>query len=148
MKVHQIHYSPSNSLVRSKTCRGSSIRQLSCRKLHLASFHGFQHVTLVTKPIDIGSALSLARFKKFKILRVKTITQGKCKSLVENIISYETSYWGMSTLALPVFLTIQSNFAISKSSWFLSVWPSLCANSVISKPCHFELFFMSSGTSK
>ena len=53
---------------------------------------------------------------KFKILRVKTITQGKCKSLVVNIILYETSYWGMSTLALPVFLTIQSNFAISKSS--------------------------------
>ena len=37
-----------------------------------------------------------------KILPVKTITQGKSKPLVENIFSYQSSYWGMSTLAVPV----------------------------------------------
>ena len=30
------------------------------------------------------------------------ITQGKSQPLIENIISYQSSYWGMSTLAVPV----------------------------------------------
>ena len=44
-------------------------------------------------------ALPLARKGSSKYSRSKTITQAKSKSLVGNIISYETSHWAMSTLA-------------------------------------------------
>ena len=65
-------------------------------------------IILVTKPISIMPVLSLARKASEKILPVKTITQGKSKPLVENIISYQSSYWGVSTLAVPVLFFIGS----------------------------------------
>ena len=61
-------------------------------------------IILVTKPVSITPVLSLARKASERILPVKTITQGKSKPLVENIFSYQSSYWGMSTLAVPVLL--------------------------------------------
>ena len=97
-------YSPSNLLVRSAMCRTSATYQLStCRKWYV---HHSKHsmIILVTKPISITPVLSLARKASEKILPVKTITQGKSKLLVENIFSYQSSYWGMSTLAVPVLL--------------------------------------------
>ena len=99
-------YSPSNLLVRSAMCRASVTYQLStCRKWYV---HHSNHsmIILVTKPISITPVLSLARKASEKILPVKTITQGKSKPLVENIFSYQSSYWGMSTLAVPVLLCV------------------------------------------
>ena len=67
-------------------------------------------IILVTKPISITPVLSLARKKSEKILPVKTITQGKSKPVVENIFSYQLSYWGMSTLAVPVLLNVRPRY--------------------------------------
>ena len=99
-------YLPSNLLVRSAMCRTSATYQLStCRKWYV---HHFKHsmIILVMKPISIMPVLSLARKASEKILPVKTITQGKSKPLVENMFSYQSSYWGMSTLAVPVLFVI------------------------------------------
>ena len=63
-------------------------------------------IILVTKPTSITPVLSLAGKASEKILPVKTITQGKSKPLVENIFSYQSSYWGMSTLAVPVLFCL------------------------------------------
>ena len=82
----------------------SATYQLStCRKWYV---HHSKHsmIILVTKPISITPVLSLARKASNKVLPVKTITQGKSKPLVENMFSYQSSYWGMSTLAVPVLL--------------------------------------------
>ena len=65
--------------------------------------------------------LSLARKASEKILLVKTITQGKSKPLVENIFPYQSSYWGMSTLAVPVLLIIKTCAKISQFDWFLQI---------------------------
>ena len=92
-------YSPSKLLVRSAMCCTSATYQLStCRKWYV---HHSKHsmIILVTKPISIRPVLSLARKASEKILPVKMITQGKSKP---NIFSYQSSYWGMSTLAVPV----------------------------------------------
>ena len=99
-------YSPSNLLVRSAMCRTSATYQLStCRKWYV---HHSKHsmIILVTKPISITPVLSLARKTSEKILPVKTITQGKSKPLVENIFLYQSSHWGMSTLAVPVLFKL------------------------------------------
>ena len=97
-------YSPSNLQVRSAMCRNSATYQFStCRKWCV---HHSKHsiFILVKKPISITPVLSLARKARKKFLPVKTITKGKSKPLVENIFSYQSSYWGMSTLAVPVLL--------------------------------------------
>ena len=99
-------YSPSNLLVHSAMCRTSATYQLSaCRKWYV---HHSKHsmIIFVTKPISITPVLSLARKASEKILPVKTITQGKSKPLVGNIFSYQSSYWGMSTLAVPVLFKL------------------------------------------
>ena len=118
-------YSPSNLLVRSMMCHTSATYQLStCRKWYV---HHSKHsmIILVTKPISITPVLSLAQKASEKILPAKTITQGKSKALVENIFSYQSSYWGMSTLAVPVLFTIKPRLAYSIES---------CHNSIKSIP--------------
>ena len=64
-----------------------------------------QNISLFTPnwPWEVW-VLSLARKACEKILPVKTLTQGKSKPLVENINSYQSSYWGKSTLAEGQFL--------------------------------------------
>ena len=105
-------YSPSNLLVRSAMCRTSATYQLStCRKWYVQhSKHSM--IILVMKPISITPVLSLARKASEKILPVKTITQGKSKPLVENMFLYQSSYWGMSTLAVPVLVCL----------WPINIW--------------------------
>ena len=99
-------YSPSNLLVCSAMCRTSATYQLStCRKWYVNhSRHSM--IILVMKPISIMPVLSLAQKASDKIGPVKMIPQGKSQPLVENSFSYWSSYWGMSTLAVPVLLCV------------------------------------------
>ena len=101
-------YSPSNLLLRSgDVSHLCDVSIIDLSKMIRVSFQAF-HDILVTKPISITPVLSLARKASEKILPVKTITQGKSKPLVENIFSYQSSYWGMVTLAVPVLLLLLS----------------------------------------
>ena len=95
-------YSPSNLLVRSAMYCTSATYQY--QPVEDDMWHHSKHsmIILVTEAISIMPVLSLARKTSEKILPVKTITQGKSKPLVENIFSYQSSYWGMSTRAVPV----------------------------------------------
>ena len=121
-------YSPSNLLVRSVMCRTSATYQLStCRKLYV---HHSKHsmIILVTKPISITPVLPLARKASEKILPVKMITQGKSKPLGENIFLYQSSYWGMTTLAVPVLLYLYTTYV---------VYPITIHRAV--RPCHWRV---------
>ena len=89
-------------------------------------------IILVTKPISITPVLSLARKASEKILPVKTITQGKSKPLVENIFSYQSSYWGMSTLAVPVLLMqFLDCFEQASSNWWRLTMRTLMRRSAV-----------------
>ena len=115
-------YSPSNSLVRSTTYHTPATYGPVENDMWRHSKHSM--IILVTKPISIMPVLSLARKASKKILPVKTITQGKSKPLVENIFSYQSSYWGMSTLAVPVLFPILSTLSNrnTPNTYFRDPW--------------------------
>ena len=107
------YYSPSNLLVRSATYHYQPVEN--------DTWHHSKHsmIILVTKPISFMPVLLGQQVKK--ILPVKRITQGKSKPLVENIFSYQSSYWGMSTLAAPVLLyrpsqSWSNNWAVARAA--------------------------------
>ena len=96
-------YSPSNLLVRSAMYRTSATCQWStCRKWYAVPFQAlhdqFSHKTYKHHT----STVTCLESKLKKSSRSKRITQGKSKPLTENIFSYQSSYWGMSTPEVPV----------------------------------------------
>ena len=73
-------------------------------------------IILVTKPISITPVLSLARKASKKSSRSKRSLNSRSKPLVEHIFSYQLSYWGMSTLAVPVLLYIRDSALLAPST--------------------------------
>ena len=61
-------------------------------------------IILVTKPISITPVLSLARKASAKIFPVKRSLKAKANHSLKISLSYQSSYWSMSTLAVPVLL--------------------------------------------
>ena len=88
-------YSPSNLQVRSAMCLTSAMYQLStCRKWYVHHFKHFSHETCKHHASTV--TCSESKWKK------PPGQNDHSRQKQTNSFSYQSSYWGMSTLAVPV----------------------------------------------